>query len=149
MDAQKRKLKGSKTRDQFKYLHKNLLNRSFYALDSDLELVEKHPPFIVARLDFKCLGDSISFTEGIAYNEYTEKLAPIYIIEAQCRAREFIEMDSETHRFNVYQYIQADWHPNPVEVEQELLHENLTWDELGEWEGKLRQYWRKQRKESP
>ena len=132
--------KGSESRDLFKYLHKNLLSSKFYALNSDLELVEKYPiPFIVARLDFKLEGDTISFSEAIAYNQLAGMpepyRIPVYIIEAK---RPFVGADIEMHRFDVYEYEYADWRPDPPRVKRKLLCQNMTWKELGLWENQLR-----------
>lgn len=140
MNETTRKQKGSESRDLFKYLHKNLLNSRFFALDSDLELIEKNPiQFIVARLDFKLEGDIISFSEAIAYNQLVKMpepyKIPIYIIEAK---KPFTEKDVKNHRFNIYEYVNADWRPNPPRVEKRLISANLGWDELGTWEAQLR-----------
>ncbi len=144
MNDEKRNLEGSPSRDRFKVLHKQLLGKWCYALDSDLELIEKFPrPGIVARLDFKALGDSISFTEAIAYNEYKIKLAPIYIVEAQVFPGQFVKSDPLTHRFNIYLFKEADYHPNPPTVAKQLIAERLTWKEFEQWEITLRTQWRK------
>lgn len=116
------------------------MSSEFYALNSDLELVEKYPiPFVVARLDFKLEGDTISFSEAIAYNQLVSMpepyRIPVYIIEAK---RPFVGVKTTEHRFNVYEYKYADWRPNPPRVIRKLLYQNLTWEELGEWEARLR-----------
>lgn len=145
MNPWTKKQKGSESRDAFKFFHKNLLDSRFYALNSDLELVEKYPvPFIVARLDFKLAGDSISFAEAIAYNQLVAMpepyKIPVYIIEAQ---RPFTDVSPETHRFNVWEYEWADWKPDPPIVNKKLVASNLSWEQLGEWERQLREARRK------
>jgi hypothetical protein len=140
MDKIIKSLKGSDSRDLFKYLHKNLLSEKFYALDSDLELIEKEPvPFIVARLDFKLQGDLVSFTEAIAYNWLVEVpqpyRIPVYLIVAE---RLFQYRKPEDHRFTIYEFKHADWRRDPPFVEKNLLLENITWQELGLWEAQLR-----------
>lgn len=140
MNERTKAQRGSESRDLFKYLHKNLLSSRFYALNSDLELVEKYPiPFIVARLDFKLEGDTISFSEAIAYNQLVSipepYRIPVYIIEAK---RPFVGAKVTEHRFDVYEYEYADWKPDPPRVKRKLLHQNLTWEELGVWEDQLR-----------
>ncbi len=132
--------KGSETRDYFKLLHKKELSSAFYALDSDLELVEKKPqPFIVARVDFKLKNDSISFAEVIAYNQLVEMpepwKVPVYIIEA---LPPFVGVEPTEHRFTVYRYVHGDWRPDPPSVKLELVGKDLTWEGLGAWEKELR-----------
>lgn len=130
---------GSPTRDRFKLLHKRKLPRDCYALNSDLELVDKYPvPGIVARLDFKCLNDSISFTEGIAYNHYVSMGIPVYLVEAQHQSWEFTDMDPDVQRFCVYQYIEANWKPDPPIVTKVLVAADLSWADLSNWEKRLR-----------
>jgi hypothetical protein len=138
--------KGSPSRDKFKQLHKQLLPRHFWALDCDLELIEKQPePFVLARLDFKLPNDEVGFTEGIAYNWYVDLPAPfrvpIFIVEAH----HFDAEDTTEHRFTVYRYIIADWKPRKVNTKMEKIAEGLTWDGLGEWEGRLRLQYKQQR----
>lgn len=135
MNPIKQAWKGSPSRDLFKYLRKRLPG-SFYALDADLELVNKNPPFIVARLDFKKAGDIVTFTEALAYNEMVEKhRIPVFIIEA---VGEFLDVHPSKHRFNVYEYHEADWRPQIPVVDKTLLHSELTWPRLGKWEADLR-----------
>jgi len=150
MNEATKRQKGSETRDLFKYLHKSLLPSKFYALNSDLELVEKYPvPFIVARLDFKLEGDTISFSEAIAYNQLVGMpepyRIPVYIIEAK---RPFIGISKEMHRFNVYEYEYADWRPDPPKVRKRIILANATWAELGAWENSLRDARRQLKKAS-
>jgi hypothetical protein len=147
MKQSTRNQKGSESRDYFKWLHKNLLSHNFYALDSDLELIEKVPvPFVVARLDFKLEEDPITFTEAIAYNQLVNApepwCIPVYVVEA---GRPFVGTAAENHRFTIYRFVQADWRPEPPVVERELIAQGLTWQGLGAWEDGLRQRRRKER----
>lgn len=147
-------LMGSRSRDQFKFLHKRLLSNKFYALNSDLELIEKYPkPFIVARLDFKVKPDTISFTEAVAYNQLVNMpmpyRIPVFIIEAEsnftCEEndRKTIFELHNTHQFTIYRYIQADWKPEPPTVEKEQIYFG-GWEILEWFEQKLREHRREQ-----
>lgn len=137
-------LKGSSSRDTFKYLHKTELPGSFYALDADLELVAKKPvPHIVARLDFKLEGDTISFTEVIAYNYFIQMNPPIpvYIIEAVGPFEEALPKD---HRFRICRYNGGDYRPTPPTWDMECSRNLYGWEGLGAWERELRRRRRKQ-----
>lgn len=130
--------KGSESRDRFKYLHKHMLGKDAWALDSDLELVEKSPrPFIVARLDFKMPNDGISFTEAIAYQTMLDVGIPVYLIEAHSEFRD-PESDPATHRFDIYRLDAADSRPNPPTHHGEYILHDATWDGLAVWEKALR-----------
>lgn len=142
MDKFKMALRGSDSRDRFKFLHKNLLPKQYWALNSDLELVEKSPvPFVVARLDFKMEPDSISFTEAISYQRFITMpmpyTIPVYIIVT---SRDFKNEDvpHDKHRFRVEKLLSADYRPDPPIVKTEVVADNLTWSQLGQWEGSLR-----------
>lgn len=132
-------LKGSESRDHFKYLHKQKLDSDCYALDSDLELVAKNPePFIVARLDFKLEGDKISFSEVIAYNQLIEAtpVIPVYVIEAQ---KPFVDENCDNHTFAVKKYLGGDHRPYPEpEYDLQPLYEGLGWEGLNCWERLIR-----------
>lgn len=133
--------KGSPSRDLFKLLHKKMMPPSCWALDSDLELVEKFPfPFIVARLDFKVAGDIVSFTEAISYSTLINcpppHNVPVYIIEASPIFRATDE--PEHHRFNIYRLLYADYRPNPPKTEMQSILHDVTWEQLAEWEMELR-----------
>ena len=139
--------KGSESRDKFKWLHKQVMSRQCYALNSDLELVEKFPrPFIAARLDFKLENDSISFTEAISYSQLInlppEYRIPVYIIEANMAFKHSDNKDE--HRFTIRKLLSADYRPNPPTTETKVMKENITWEELAEWEEGLRAYRRKE-----
>ena len=140
--------RGSKTRDLFKLLHKHYLPSNCYALNSDLELVEKKPvPFIAARLDFKLEGDSVSFAEVIAYNQLIQQPAPwripVYLVEAlrpfdDGEMKEVIAK-AKAHRFRIYEYLGGDPYPSPPIVKKQLVIANIDWNGLREWETRLRE----------
>jgi hypothetical protein len=71
MDDNKLNCKGSPSRDAFKWWHKHLIE-TFYACDLDFVLVEKDFPGIVAILDYKQPGDTVTFSEALAYNRLVE-----------------------------------------------------------------------------
>lgn len=142
MEAFTKQQKGSPSRDHFKWLHKQLLPKDAWAINSDLELVAKYPrPFIVARLDFKVKGDFISFAEAISYKQLIDlpfpHTVPVYIIETE---RNFKNDDepTENHRFTVQHLLDCDYRPNPPTTKVETVAANLTWDGLKEWEMNLR-----------
>lgn len=143
MDNAKKQLKGSETRDRFKQLHKAMLPAHCYALDSDLELVEKLPfPFIVARIDFKVEGDQLTFAEAISYDYLlnglpSEYRIPVFIIEATRAFR--VSEDPSDHRFTVWEIIEVDYKPEPPLRKANKLLSGLTWRELAEWEIRLRE----------
>lgn len=134
--------KGSPSRDRFKYLHKQMLPKEAYALDVDLELVEKRPfPFVVARLDFKMPGDTLTFTEALSYQHYLDVPAPhnvpIYIVEANPVFKSEESLPDE-HRFTVYRLLEADYKPFPPTFKMKPIAKDLTWKGLSEWEMGLR-----------
>jgi hypothetical protein len=132
MDRDKQFLKGSEKRDVFKQRHK-LLEPDFYATDADLCLISKFPPGTVAYLDYKGSGEGVTFAEAIQYNEWM-KHAPVYVVSGE---------NPETGPFLIRRYLGADWKPEPPQVnwgEETLAH---NWDELGQWEGALREWYRR------
>lgn len=145
---------GSKSRDVFKWLRKQMLDKNSWALDVDLELVEKEPkPFIVARLDFKVGNDGISFSEAIAYSTLIglphPHRIPVYIIYADHLFKSHAENEllspkdrkilaKNFHRFTVKELISADYRPNPPKTKEIIVLENATWEDLGKWETQLR-----------
>lgn len=142
MDDRLKNLKGSEARDHFKMLHKRMMSKDCWALDVDLELVEKRPvPFVVARLDYKGAneGMGITFTEALAYQSVVglpdPLRIPVYIIEGY---RFSPDTDEREHRFNVYELLSADYRPNPPTWEKKLVLRNATWAELAVWENELR-----------
>ena len=63
---------------QMKQMHKQL-DSSFYAIDLDLVLIDRHR--IIAFLDFKKTTDLLTWAEAIAYNRLAD-VAPVYIISS-------------------------------------------------------------------
>jgi len=141
----------------FKALHQQLAPSNYYALDGDLILVEKIPPatvYVVAHLEFKMNTETITFTQAVYFNQLVSApmpwRVPVYII----RAREPYDMPPtdatrlsydycqhalKTHRFDVTEYLHADWRPEPPRVSVATIAENIGWRELIEWEQELRQ----------
>ena len=133
MDEQKRNLQGSSKRDIFKRKRKTYSSR-LYATDIDLAWIEKYPPGIVAYVDYKGSGEGITFTEAIAYNEWVQHAKLVYIIEGP---------DPEQGPFDVYRYLEGDWHPDPPMIKRQHVITCPTWDALTEWEEKLRAMYRR------
>jgi len=141
----------------FKALHQRLAPPNYYALDADLILVDKIPPatvYVVAQLEFKMDTETITFTQAVYFNQLVFApvpwRVPVYII----RAREPYDMPPtdatrlsydycqhalKTHRFDVAEYLHADWRPEPPRVSVATIAENIGWRELIEWERELRQ----------
>ena len=132
MDDAKRELKGSEKRDTFKQKHK-ALRSGFYATDVDFCLVSKHPPGVVAYIDYKDYNDCVSFSEALAYNEFM-KQAPVYIIQAS---------NPEIGPFVVQRYRGANWKPDPPDVDYGVALWFKDWQALGEWEKALRDKYRR------
>ena len=129
MDKRKLDLKGSPSRDEFKYQHKRKLPSNFYATDLDLALVETDEG-IVAFLDYKNPRDLLTFTETLAYNQLIE-IAPVYIIVSE---------DLEHGPFEVIYY---DEMPPKDYTMEDLRREFLVirledWGEFKEWEEYIR-----------
>ena len=141
----------------FKALHQQLAPSNFYALDGDLILVEKIPPstvYVVAHLEFKMDTEPISFTQAICFNQMTSAplpwRIPVYIIRARepfempptdatHLSHDYCEYALKNHRFDITEYLHADWKPEPPRVNIATVLENIRWHELIEWERKLRQ----------
>jgi len=141
----------------FKALHQQLAPSNFYALDGDLILVEKVPPstvYVVAHLEFKMNTEAISFTQAICFNQMVSAplpwRIPVYIIRARepfempptdatHLSHDYCEYALENHRFDIVEYLHADWKPEPPRASVATVAENIGWRELIEWERKLRQ----------
>jgi len=141
MNSDKKQLQGSKNRDRFKRLHKNL-HEQFYALDIDLALVEKNvhngtaDPCIVAFLDFKMPSDRPTFTEVLTYNQFVGNDIPVYLIESEHEG--FCEQAPEEHRFSIKRYKGGDWEPDPPPYETATVLSGATWQDMAAWEDELR-----------
>ena len=134
MDNKTRNLRGSQSRDTFKYMHKQCCSPKFYASDLDFMLVE--PPGLVACLDFKLPGQEVTFAEVLAYNVLL-KTSPVYIVESP---------SPEAGPFKIYQYLGGDWHSRPPSVELVFVCACEGWGAFSRWEGQLRQEYRRQSK---
>jgi hypothetical protein len=132
MDDAKRYLKGSKTRDIFRWKHKQL-NPQFFACDGDLILVSKIPPGTVAYLDYKTTTDFVSFAEAIQYNEWMKE-APVYVVESDY---------PRTGPFTIKRYLGANWKPEPPIVNWGDVEIVENWAAFGEWEQRLRKEYRR------
>ena len=132
MNEAKRNLIGSKARDLFRRMHKEL-SPQFYACDGDLILVSKTPPGTVAYLDYKRRSDYVTFSEAIQYNEWMAS-APVYVIESDNPAE---------GPFTVKRYLGANWRPEPPIVNWEETEVVANWAEFEEWEIRLREEYKK------
>ncbi|MBD3252010.1 hypothetical protein GF380_06215 [Candidatus Uhrbacteria bacterium] len=127
MDGKKLALKGSPSRDNFKHIHKRL-NKRFYALDIDFVLVDKWPqPHIVAILDYKRPGDTVTFAEVIAYNAFINAGIKVFVVESE-----------SLKTFNVYQYKGGDYKPHPPVVKLVKIRNGVDLAGFERWELKLR-----------
>jgi hypothetical protein len=140
----------------FKALHQQLAPSNFYALDGDLTLIEKIPPatvYIVAHLEFKMGTESISFAQAGCFNQLTSApppwRIPVYIIRARKPfempmpdatelSEDYCEHALKNHRFDVAEFLHADWKPEPPRVSLATIAENIGWRELIQWEQQLR-----------
>lgn len=132
---------GSESNDLFKYLHKHM-NKKLWAVDADLELIEKEPvPFVVARFDLKMKhSDPLTFSEAISYGYLIglpePNQVPVYIITPTC---EFTpETPKEQHSFKI-EKIMGTHFLKPA-FRKIVLCENLSWTDLEQWEIGLRAY---------
>lgn len=82
MDKQTRELKGSPSRDLFKWLHKERLGNGFPACDADLVLCQFRfgKSFPIALLDFKTTRDKVTDTERGFYDWLEANGLPVYIV---------------------------------------------------------------------
>lgn len=130
MTTMKKDLQGSPIRDRFKFLRKQNMPRTFFALDLDLCLIEfGERPFVVALIDLKGKNDNITDTEAVMYLQaLREWNVPVFIIE------------SETlERFDVYEVVGGVIHKTHSETRVIQREQNLTWDGLSTWERALRE----------
>lgn len=127
MDSATKLLKGSPSRDTFKQKHKQLSNK-FYACDIDFVLVQKTPiPDIVAAVDYKSFGDSVTFSEVVAYNALIYRGIDVFLVYGDREAN---------GPFDVYRYIGGHHHA-PI-ARTVLVESKLTWQSLAEWEDSIR-----------
>jgi hypothetical protein len=132
MDEQKRNLQGSEKRDIFKRKHKECGGK-LYSTDVDFVWVEKSPPGIVAYVDYKGSGESVTFTEAIVYNQWIET-TPVYIVKSK---------NPETGPFEVSAFEGADTKPDPPDTTLRHIITCADWQAFWEWETKLRELYRR------
>ena len=133
MEDWKRSLQGSESCDVFKRKHKEECPGSYYATDGDLILIAKFPPGVVAYIDFKKPEDSVTFTEALFYNLCTS-VAPVYIVTSG---------EPNEGPFEIERYLGGDWKPDPPIVDLEYVTTATDWPEYKEWEGELRDEYKK------
>lgn len=122
----KKFIKGSSSRDTFKYMHKQQC-KDHWGCDLDFIWVMKSPhPDIVAGLDFKAYGDEVTFTEVIAYNALLMRGIAIYIVEGNAESGEFV----------VYKYI-GGHHYKPSYTLQKV-EKTETWEQFHRWQASIR-----------
>ena len=122
----KHHLKGSPSRDLFKYYHKRL-NNKFWGCDIDFVLLDKYPfPDIVAALDYKKHGDEVTFSEVIVYNALIIRGIKVYIVEG----------DAESGAFRISEYV-GGHHAQPSDELSQVCNTE-SWDEFEQWEQALR-----------
>lgn len=127
VDEEKRQLKGSPSRDAFKRRHKDCA-KWFYACDLDLVLVGKSPYRIIAFFDYKTPKDKITFSEAIAFN-ILKAIAPIFIIRSE---------NPDSGPFTILQFHDADPKPEPPVCTITPILMCRTYEDLEQWEQKLR-----------
>lgn len=125
MNDKLKDLKGSPKRDIFKWAHKNKINAPFYASDCDLCIVSDNPRGVVAYLDYKGSGETVTYTEHILYDEWSQT-RHVYIIEGS---------DPENGPFTVKEY----------QAGKELKFVCLLkdWNDFTKWEAALRREYAK------
>lgn len=119
-------LKGSPTRDVFKFMHKQMC-KDHWGCDLDFIWVMKSPqPDIVAGLDYKSAGDDVTFTEVIAYNALLLRGISIYIVKG----------DADSGCFDVYQYM-GGHHSKPCYT-LDFICKTSCWEEFHSWQAEIR-----------
>lgn len=111
----KKHLKGSWSRDEFKYWHKYVLPGFFTASDLDLGLTGRNPNRLLCHLDYKQFNDSLTKDEVIMYNEYLKKGIKTFIIKgdlSKIRDKTIENINCKKiafdlfNAFQVYEYLQ-------------------------------------------
>lgn len=158
MDKSKQELKGSPSRDMFKYWHKKL-SKYLYACDIDFTLVAKcrsdrRRDHVVGILDYKESNDNVTFTEAIAYNNFIAAGFPVYLVrstcidpplqpctcECTCGADDVQRERMEQSKFIIYKILSCDPRKNPptCELDRDCVTFTDSWEEFEEWEEELR-----------
>lgn len=162
-------LMGSRVDDLFKNLHKkrDLMPSSFYSIDIDLAWISKKPiPHIAAWTDIKSQTEiehffgrssSSGFSHVMMYNLLNKTSdilikAPVFFIVVKGEGN-FQEGNVDSHRFDVYLYMDGNHLPEPPDIEIRLAKlpwsinkeaVDLTWAELRRFEGAIRDYRRQE-----
>jgi hypothetical protein len=122
----KKFLKGSPSRDIFKFMHKQQC-KEHWGCDLDFIWVMKYPqPDIVAGLDYKTECDEVTFSEVIAYNALLFRGISIYIVVG----------DAESGCFDVYEYIGG--HHSRPRYTLEFICKTNSWREFHQWQAEIR-----------
>ena len=148
MDDDLRHLRGSKSRDHFKWWHKQKLRGCDYASDLDLILVEKvftgtkdkegywHKGVIVAAIDFKSYDvEEPTFTEVIVYNWSVDSGVPVYLVSGNPALP---DEGKEYDTMMVRRFVHGVPWPRPPKCEIEHVIGPCSVDEYVAWEKKLR-----------
>lgn len=141
MDERLRSLKGSLSRDEFKLWHKSAaLPKFYYMCDCDGVLVEKRVNSItsvihegiVAFIDYKQAGDSVSYTEAVAYNQFVAMGFPVFLVWSK---------SPEFTTFTIQRYNGADPRPSPPVCDLTLVAKDISQAQYVAWEKQLRDEW--------
>ena len=118
MDEEIKKLKGSKLRDDWRYLHKQQLPADAYGMDGDFLLIEPHVG-IFACLDIKREDDDFTWTEGIGYHHFIRLGIPVYAVRV---------FDVKEGVCNIYKF-----------PSREVIAICSNWTDYEKWESALRE----------
>ena len=111
-------LKGSPSRDLFKWAHKQLFPKSFWGFDLDLVLLSRKG--ILCALDYKKETDELTPVEIGGYNDLLEKGISIFIIVGE------VKEPKDLCKLLVYKYNESQKFEKP---NLELISKNYA-----EWE---------------
>ena len=127
MENGKQKIKGSDSRDHFKFMHKQS-HPGHYACDLDFVLVRKDPDGIVALLDYKSRLDEVTFSEVVTFNDFINRGIPVYIIVG----------DAYAGCFEILRYMGG----NKLKPRYTLksLCRTQCWEDFHKWESAIREH---------
>lgn len=126
MNERTKNLIGSPSRDEFKRRHKDL-SPQFWAMDLDFCLIDKTPiPDIVAAIDYKQGGDSVTFSEVIAYNALLRRGIDVFIVTG----------DATNGIFLIEKWFGG--HHSVPRIDKRHVETVQSWDEFAAWESQLR-----------
>ena len=118
MDDRIKKLKGSKLRDEWRYLHKQKLATDAYGMDGDFLLVEPQVG-IFACLDIKREDDDFTRIEETGYAHFIQLGIPVYAVRV---------FDVKEGVCNIYKFPSRD----PIAM-------CSNWSDYERWESALRE----------